>query len=292
MDQDLITRLELLERRMRDEISEELSIEFAESVAELLDDTRQEIQKLVSKKNSLSETLKNAEDRIQELSDENDSIKKAMLEAEERAAILRKETDRLAAENKSLSLRMKPSYSSRYSGYYKTAILSLSVFILIVAGYFLLSRVDWGTGRKAAVKEAVPSIAPWPKEPLRLNVDRFKISIISLGTDDLKNLIIPFADETGGYYYYSIEIDAGKGLIDEKFIKSPRISFIDKDGALVKADGAGSESRIVYVYIKGAPGKEAASLFRCIILLKKNYRPVGVVIENISGSDSYKIMSL
>jgi predicted nucleic acid-binding Zn-ribbon protein len=136
-----------------------------------------------------------------------------------------------------------------------------------------------------------PISAKWPGRPFALDIGSFKVSVIPLKSGTLKRLPAALRhEETDTHHFYLVKIRAARGALSAEFMKSPFIDFINRDNAHARQTGSGL--RIVPVLSSGKrhANKETV-LFRCLVSLRKDFRPIGILIghpnDEISGISIY-----
>lgn len=173
----------------------------------------------------------------------------------------------------------------------RAVIIACIVVFIVIAGLFLYFSNDTVRPQKQTAlavaadttKEANYAVA-WPRSPIVLTVGNFRVSLSPLEAGTANKL----AAETKGtttntHNFYNLEIRAKRGAISARFLKAPSIDFININGVHAKADGSGSDLRVMHTSMSGKqPLKKGAGLFRCIVSLKKEFQPVGVLIGGLN----------
>lgn len=102
MDNGITDRLKLLERIQEEQLPEEFKENADEFILCFLNDIRQDLQRLVEKKNDLAWMLGRAEEREKEANDEKNALQSRLREAVGDSEALRKEMERSKSEIKDL----------------------------------------------------------------------------------------------------------------------------------------------------------------------------------------------
>lgn len=174
----------------------------------------------------------------------------------------------------------------------RALVIACAVTALVIAGLFIyfssrtVSRQNQDSKQVSAGTISVSDyavVAAWPRNPIALNVGDFRISLSPLESGAANKLAAETSDTTTNTHsFYNLEIRAKRGVISPAFLKAPAIDFINKDGTHAKSD-AGPGLSVMHVSMSGKrPLKKGTGLFRCVVSLKKEFQPVGILIGGLN----------
>lgn len=172
-------------------------------------------------------------------------------------------------------------------------IIACIAALIAIAGLFIyFSKQNAGQQNQArqpvsadTTKSAdKAAFAAWPRSPIALTVGNFRVSLAHLKPEAANKLAaeLKYA-ATATHNFYNVEIRAKRGAISAMFLKSPSIDFINKDGTHAKSVVSESDLRIMQTSMSGKQrSRRRTGLFRCIVSLKKEFQPVGILIGGLA----------
>lgn len=174
----------------------------------------------------------------------------------------------------------------------RALVIACIATVLVIAGLFIyfskrnVNRQIQETNPAAAVTTSGAdhaAVAAWPRNPIALNIGDFRISLSPLEAEAANKLAVETANAAAATHsFYNLEVRAKQGVISSGFLKAPAIDFIDKAGTRAKSD-AGADLRVINVAMSGKLAlKKGTDLFSCVVLLKKDFQPVGIVIGGLN----------
>lgn len=179
----------------------------------------------------------------------------------------------------------------------KTALIACILTLIAMVGLFLyFSKCTAGNQNQVSrpvspspspgtpVKAQTAAFADWPRRPINQNVGSFRISLAPLAPEAANKLTAELKDAVAGaYYLYNLEIGPGHGAISQEFLKAPAIDFVNRNGIHAKSADSGSELRIMHMAMSGKQGSiKGTDMFSCIVSIKKEFQPVGILIGGLN----------
>lgn len=174
----------------------------------------------------------------------------------------------------------------------RVIIACIAVLIVLTGLFIYFSKHNAGQQSQASrpvsavttKDEDKAAIAAWPRSPITLTVGDFMVSLSALEPEAANKLTAELKDAAAATHnFYNIEIRAKRGAISAGFLKSPSIDFININGIRAKSVGPESDLKIIQTSISGKQRSgKGNSLFRCIVSLKKEFQPVGILIGGLA----------
>lgn len=175
----------------------------------------------------------------------------------------------------------------------KALIIACIAALIAIAGLFVYFSKQNASQQNQARQpvsadttksEDKAAIAAWPRSPIALTVGNFRVSLAHLKPEAANKLASELKDAaTATHNFYNIEIRAKRGAISARFLKSPSIDFININGIRAKSLGSESDLRVIQTSLSGKQrSRRRTALFRCIVSLKKEFQPVGLLIGDLN----------